>query len=62
MKVRIYAVNQDTGIETFADECRLDEAIERGDPEYYRALVELTKVGRYWIGGGAAPLSLLMRA
>jgi hypothetical protein len=32
----------------------------RGDPEYWPAVVELGTTGRYWIGGGAAPLVLLM--
>jgi hypothetical protein len=62
MKIKIYAVDQNTGVETFDAECDLDEAIERDDPEYAEALDELQKTGRYWVGGGAAALSLLTRA
>lgn len=32
------------------------------DPdEFYRALAELETTGRYWIGGGAAPLVYISR-
>lgn len=59
MRIRIYAVDQQTGAETVEGECDLTEALD--DPEYLDALMELEKVGRYWVGGGAAALSLLMR-
>ncbi len=61
MKIKVYAVDQSTGAETFDGECELDEALERDDPEYAIALGQLLTIGRYWVGGGAAALSLLMR-
>jgi hypothetical protein len=64
MRVKIYDVDQATGAEEFRDECELVEAFGDGnaDPEYYKAIVELATVGRYWAGGGAAPLVRLVRA
>jgi hypothetical protein len=32
------------------------------DPEYFAALNELQATGRYWTGGGAAPLFYMTRA
>ncbi len=61
MRVKSYAIDQDTGEETFEGECDLDEAIERDDPEYHKALVYLETRGRYYVGGGAAQLFLLFR-
>ena len=62
MRIKIYTVNQDTGTETLDGECELHEALDRDDPEYAEALDELHKSGRFWVGGGAAALSLLTRA
>jgi hypothetical protein len=64
MKVRIYDIERETGAETFTGECELIEAFGDGarDPEYYEAFREIASVGRYWLGGGAAPLVLLMSA
>jgi hypothetical protein len=47
---------------TFERECELTDAInpEWDRDEYEAARVELERAGRYWIGGGAAPLGLLM--
>lgn len=60
MKVKIYDVADD-GTETFRAECFLGEAFE-DHAEYQNAWFELLRSGRYWLGGGAAPLVLLMRA
>ncbi len=44
---------------TFSDECDLSDAFHDCD-EYATAWNELHKRGRYWAGGGAAPLALLV--
>jgi len=62
MKIKTYAVNQDTGAETFEGECDLADALEPETEEYGEALDELRHQGRCWIGGGAAQLFLLTRA
>ena len=63
MRVKVYDYT-DNGAETYRDEYELVECFGDGkaDPDYRPALTELATVGRYWIGGGAAPLVLLMRA
>jgi hypothetical protein len=61
MKIKIYTIDQNTGTQTLEGECDLDEALDRDDPEYIEALDALQRQGRYLVGGGAAPLSLLMR-
>lgn len=63
MRVKIYDYT-DNGAEVYRDEAELVDVFGDGkaDPDYRPALVELATVGRYWIGGGAAPLVLLMRA
>ena len=61
MKIDIY---ESTG-HSFAPTTRgieLAEAITPDLPEYAEALHDLEKDGRAWIGGGAAPRVLLMRA
>ena len=47
---------------TFERTCELDDCIQKEwDAEtYHEAKNELGKTGRYWLGGGAAPLCLLM--
>jgi hypothetical protein len=65
MRVKIFDVDQDTGAETYREHCELIECFPdgRGDPEYWDAVTELVQgPGRYWVGGGAAPLVLLMLA
>jgi len=42
-------------------ECDLRDAFPDDDEEYEAAHAELTQTGRYWAGGGAAPLMLIMR-
>jgi len=61
MRVKVFYVNQDTGDETFWTECSLDETLDRADDEYGDAVWHLQDNGRYWLGGGAAPLVLLLR-
>ena len=63
MRVRIYDYTDD-GAEVYRREAELVDVFGDGkaDPDYYKAGMELATVGRYWIGGGAAPLVLLMRA
>jgi hypothetical protein len=39
----------------------LDEMFERDDPELLAVERELSASGRYWIGGGAAPLVLIIQ-
>ncbi len=61
MRIKIYSVDQDTGEETFDDECWLYEAIDPvDDPELTEiAHRELRATGRFWCGGGASPLCLM---
>ncbi len=67
MQVKIYDVDSQ-GNEAFRAQCDLhdcfpdDSRDENGNSEFLAALNELTRSGRVWIGGGAAPLVLLMRA
>ena len=58
----IVKVSWDEGA-TFERVCDLTDCINpKWDTDnYYAALRELTTAGRYWTGGGAAPLCLLMR-
>ena len=48
--------------QSIAEPVYLRDVCGDDDAEYERALDELRRVGRYWIGGGAGPLFLLMRA
>lgn len=59
MRVRIYDVDAE-GSETFRATCELRDCFPVDD-DYYNAMSELTRSGRYWGGGGAAPLVLLFR-
>ncbi len=61
MRVRIYEVNQQTGAETLRGEADFTEALPEPNDEQALAYQELRESGRAWIGGGAAPLILLMR-
>ena len=47
---------------TFERECELEDCIqtEYDAATYREAQCELGKTGRYWLGGGAAPLALLI--
>lgn len=55
IRVAVYH-SDDTGAEVREEDCWLDEAIERTDPEYAEVLRLLRAEGRCWVGGGAAPL------
>lgn len=48
---------------TFERECELEDCIqvEWDADTYYEAKRNLSRHGRYWLGGGAAPLALLLR-
>ena len=60
MRVKLFDID-DSGRETFRCECDLDDCFDGGDGEASVAHAELSQIGRYWTGGGAAPLVLLMR-
>ena len=60
MRVKIFDIDHN-GNETFRDLGHLDECFPERDAEYYRAMVQLRMVGRYWGGGGASPMFLLLR-
>ncbi len=64
MKVRVYAVDQDTAEETFEGERWLTDIIdtEESREEYEATAARLAKVGSTYVGGGAAQLFLLYRA
>ena len=59
MKVKLYAVNQDTGEQTFDRICEINDLFEDQN-EAYVVNMEIKDSGRAWIGGGAAPLFLAM--
>lgn len=63
MRVRIYDCD-DSGNETLRGECDLYDCFpgEENDFDYTRALAELRRSGRVWVGGGAQPLTILFRA
>ena len=61
MRVRIYDVNQNTGAETLVGEDWLEDIMEHDDPEYGMANDYLRRMGTYRLGGGAAPLVMLMK-
>lgn len=48
---------------TFERECWLDECIQKDwDIETYQeACRELSSCGRYWLGGGAVPIALIVK-
>jgi hypothetical protein len=56
MQVRIVDVDQDTGEETFRCVAPLDSIFEDDVDERQTAAEQLRRQGRYWVGGGAAPL------
>ena len=61
MKVKVYDVDSETFAETFRAECDLSECFPDDDYDRHMAAAELQVCGRTWVGGGAAPLVLLMR-
>jgi hypothetical protein len=60
MRVKIIDVAAN-GTETFRCTSRLEEIFPERDGEYDHAHDQIDRFGRAWIGGGAAPLTLLMR-
>ncbi len=59
MQVRIYDCD-DAGNETFRAQCELRDCFPNDDEDFQKALAELKRSGRVWVGGGAAPLTILM--
>lgn len=60
MKVRIY--DYETGEEVYRCTCDVAECFPDDDDTLRAAVSELMTTGRYWAGGGAAPVVLLVRA
>jgi hypothetical protein len=62
MRVNVYDHDQNTGEESLqARNVDLEECFPNDRVAYYTAREELERAGRYWVGGGAAPLVLLLR-
>lgn len=63
MLVKVIDIDQVTGAETPRCECELRDCFPDADDDIDFILTEgtLKREGRCWIGGGAAPLVLLMR-
>ena len=61
MKVRIYDIDNN-GNETLRTEADLRECFPDDDNEFGRAFAYLRQFSRYYAGGAAAPLVLLMKA
>lgn len=62
MKVKVYAVDQQSGAETFLHWSEWSDILNDNEMLSDSELDELVKHGRVWIGGGAAPLFLLARS
>ncbi len=58
MRVKIYDVAEN-GSEIFRSQCDHSECFPDDDNESAECLRRLQCDGRYWTGGGAAPLTLL---
>ena len=59
MRVTIHTVEQGTGIETFDNEEELDVVLQQ-NPELADDMeAALFSSGRYYVGGGAAPLFII---
>lgn len=64
MRVKIFRVDQTTGAEILYRTSYASEIVEdneMSDAEAAEMENALKSAGRYWLGGGAAPLFLLMR-
>lgn len=64
MKVNVFHVDQDTGAESLNNVRHTDEIAEDNgmtDAEACHMESEIRKAGRFWLGGGAAPLFVLRR-
>ena len=63
MQVKLFNVNQDTGEQSIIDaNCNLADCFPGDDASYEGAIQLIKDNGRAWIGGGAAPLFLAVRA
>lgn len=65
MRVHIIDIDQGTGAETYRTTCDLVECFTDDyhiDGAYHEALADLERCGRHRIGGGAAPLTLMLDA
>jgi hypothetical protein len=65
IRCKMYHVDQKTGAETqtfigYSDDIAKDNSMT--DAELVEMETELRAVGRFWIGGGAAPLFCVTRA
>lgn len=61
MKVHVYEYTPDGG-EKFIEDALFTEVMPEANAEQALVWQQLRDVGRAWIGGGASPLFLLMRA
>lgn len=62
MRVRLYEVDQTTGAMDLVDaDCDLEQCFADDRTEYHSTKAELEKIGRAWVGGGAAQLYYLSR-
>lgn len=65
MRVHIIDIDQRTGAETYRSSCELSECFPDEGPigdDFRDALADLRSHGRHRLGGGAAPLVLLLDA
>lgn len=61
--VKVLRITQD-GSEVFERFSELRDCFpddDQNDSDYQRAAAEVQRSGRVWVGGGAAPMFLLMR-
>ena len=61
MRVNTYTIDPDGTEKLHAENVSLLECFPDKDDEYYTAERYLEREGRYWGGGGATPLFLIMR-
>lgn len=66
MIIKLYAVDQTTGEESFQTDCYLRDCFDLEDADqlhdYEHCEEQLREHGRVWIGGGAAALFLAVPA
>ena len=61
MLVLIYDTDN-SGNKTLRCQCQLRDCFPDDEDDFQRSLAELSRSGRVWCGGGAAPLTLIVRA
>jgi len=59
MQLKVYVVDRNTGAEALQSQCALDELFH--DDLFQAAERDLLETGEHRVGGGAAPLILLLR-